>query len=62
MLGVGSRSGVGLVRWPLVTLSRRSRGGIFMDIGWCDVNDAVQDNGNDLVIGIVCTGYLVKKV
>ncbi len=36
-LAAGSRSGLGFVMWPLVTLSRRSRGGIAVGGRCCDV-------------------------
>ena len=39
-MGAESRFGLGFVRWPLVTLSRRSRGGISMVNGWWDGDDA----------------------
>lgn len=51
-LVAGSRSGLGFVMWPLVTLSRRSRGGIALVNGCGDVIlDAIQILAMFLCVG-----------
>ena len=62
LLVAGARSGLGLVGWPLVTLSRRSRGGMALGDG-CDrcYFDAKTNDNNVSCSWDNAMGYLIDN-